>query len=99
MKDSEGTQDFYSRVTDIVNQIKGCRDTIEDKKVNEKVLRCLPPKFDHAAAAIEESRDLSKMTFSDLLGSLRYHEQRINRSSSQPTEQAFQSKINNSDEN
>lgn len=94
MKDSEGIQDFYSRVTEIVNQIKGCGDTIEDKKVNEKVLRCLPPKFDHAAAAIEESRDLSKMTFS-----LRYHEQRINRSSSQPTEQAFQSEINNSDQN
>ncbi|KAH9681306.1 hypothetical protein KPL71_026926 [Citrus sinensis] len=99
MKDSEGVQDFCSRVTEIVNQIKGCGDSIEDKKVNEKVLRCLPPKFDHVAAAIEESRDLSKMTFSDLSGSLRSHEQRINRPSSQPTEQAFQSKINNSDQN
>ncbi|KAH9723491.1 hypothetical protein KPL70_007130 [Citrus sinensis] len=81
MKDSDGVQDFCSRVTEIVNQIKGCGDSIEDKKVNEKVLRCLPPKFDHVAAAIEESRDLSKMTFSDLSGSLRSHEQRINRPS------------------
>jgi len=99
MKDSDGVHDFCSRVTEIVNQIKGCGDSIEDKKVNEKVLRCLPPKFDHAAAAIEESRDLSKMTFSDLSGSLRSHEQRINRPSSQSTEQAFQSKINNSGQN
>ncbi|XP_024036216.1 uncharacterized protein LOC112096774 [Citrus clementina] len=98
-KGSEGVQDFCSRVTEIVNQIKGCGDSIEDEKVNEKVLRCLPPKFDHLAAAIEESRDLSKMTFSDLSGSLPSHEQRINRPSSQPTEQAFQSKINNSDQN
>ncbi|KAH9707133.1 hypothetical protein KPL70_012460 [Citrus sinensis] len=96
---SDGVQDFCSRVTEIVNQIKGCEDSIEDKKVNEKVLRCLPPKFDHVAAAIEESRDLSKMTFSDLSRSLRSHEQRINRPSSQPTEQAFQSKINNSNQN
>ncbi|KAL9426880.1 hypothetical protein AB3S75_033628 [Citrus x aurantiifolia] len=36
MKDSEGVQDFCNRVTEIVNQIKGCGDTIEDKKVNEK---------------------------------------------------------------
>ena len=66
MKDNEGVQDFCSRVIEIVNQIKGCGDTIEDKKVNEKVLRCLPPKFDHAAAAIEESRDLSEKSFSNL---------------------------------
>ena len=63
MKDHEGVQDFCSRVTEIMNQIKGCRDTIEDKNVNEKVLRCLPLKFDYAAATNEESRDLSKMTF------------------------------------
>ena len=99
MKDSEGVQDFCSRVTEIVNQIKGCGDSIEDKKVNEKVLRCLPSKFDHVAAAIEESRDLSRTTFLDLSGSLRSHEQRINRPSSQPAKQAFQSKINNSDHN
>ncbi|XP_022865610.1 uncharacterized protein LOC111385454 [Olea europaea var. sylvestris] len=84
--------DFSSRVAETVNQIKSCGDTITDKRVVEKMLRCLPPKFDHVAAAIEESKDLSKMTIYELTGSLLAHEQRINRSSNQSTtEQAFQS--------
>ncbi|KAL0426868.1 UNVERIFIED_CONTAM: Retrovirus-related Pol polyprotein from transposon TNT 1-94 [Sesamum latifolium] len=73
-------------------QIKSCGDTIQEKRVVEKVLRCLPPKFDHAAAAIEESKDLSKITMYELTGSLLAHEQRINRSVNPSIEQAFQSK-------
>ena len=99
MKESESVRDFSSRVAEIVNQIKGCGDTIADKKVVEKVLRSLPQKFDHAVAAIEESKDLSKMSMSELTGSLQAHEKRINRFSSQPMEQAFQSKFRISDRN
>lgn len=93
MRESETIRDFSSRVAEIVNQIKGCGDTIEDKKVIEKVLRSLPPKFDHVVAAIEESKDLSAMSMYQLTGSLLAHEQRINKSSHQPVEQAFQSKL------
>lgn len=75
-----------------MNQIKSCGDTIEDKRVVGKMLRSLPSKFDHVAAAIEESKDLSKITMYELTGSLLAHEQRINRSSDSLTEQAFESK-------
>ncbi|XP_022876705.1 uncharacterized protein LOC111394888 [Olea europaea var. sylvestris] len=93
MEERESVRVFSSRVAETVNQIKSCGDTITDKRVVEKMLRCLPPKFDHVAAAIEESKDLSKMTIYELTGSLLAHEQRINRSSNQSTtEQAFQSK-------
>lgn len=93
MEERESVRVFSSRVAETVNQIKSCGDTITDKRVAEKMLRCLPPKFDHVAAAIEESKDLSKMTIYELTGSLLAHEQRINRSSNQSTtEQAFQSK-------
>ncbi|XP_022849751.1 uncharacterized protein LOC111371808 [Olea europaea var. sylvestris] len=93
MEERESVRVFSSRVAETVNQIKSCGDTITDKRVVEKMLRCLPPKFDHVAAAIEESKDLSKMTIYELTGSLLAHEQRINRSSNQSTtEQALQSK-------
>ncbi|XP_022899331.1 uncharacterized protein LOC111412630 [Olea europaea var. sylvestris] len=80
MVERESVYDFSSRVSEIVNQIKSCGDTIKDKRVVEKVLRCLPSKFDHVAVAIEESKDLSKMTIYELTKSLLAHEQRINRS-------------------
>ncbi|XP_047331160.1 uncharacterized protein LOC124934686 [Impatiens glandulifera] len=92
MEDREKVQDFSSRVSTIVNQIKSSEDEIKDKKVVEKVLRSLPQKFDHVAAAIEESKDLSKMTIYELTGSLLAHEQRINRSCTPSTDQAFKSK-------
>lgn len=92
MEDRESIRDFSTRFSKIVNQIKGCGDRIEEKRVVQKVLRSLPPKFDHVAAAIEQSKDLSNMSMYELIGSLLAHEQRINRSVNPSTEQAFQSK-------
>ncbi|KAI5345643.1 hypothetical protein L3X38_013520 [Prunus dulcis] len=92
MKDSESIQVFFTKVSGIVNQIKCYGDTIPDKKIVEKTLRSLPPKYDHVAAAIEESKDLSTLSLHELIGSLEAHEKRINRSTEQSVEQAFQSK-------
>ena len=49
---------------------------------------------DHVVAAIEESKDLSVLTMYELMGSLEAHEGKMSRFSSQPLEQAFQSKLN-----
>ncbi|KAI5326674.1 hypothetical protein L3X38_035748 [Prunus dulcis] len=94
MKDTESIQVFFTKVSGIVNQIKCYGDTIPDKKIVEKTLRSLPPKYDHVAAAIEESKDLSTLSLHELIGSLEAHEKRINRSTEQSVEQAFQSKRN-----
>ena len=93
MKEDETIQNFFDRVTNIVNNIRLYGDTIEDKKIVQKVLRSLPPKFDHIVAAIEESKDLSKLTVIELTGSLQAHEERLRRFSDQPLEQAFQAKL------
>lgn len=42
--------------------------------------------------AIEESKDLSKFSFDELIGSLQSHESRINKSIERTEEQAFQVK-------
>ena len=47
MKESETIQLFFNHVTNIVNNFKILGDTIEDKKVVQKVLSGLLPKFDH----------------------------------------------------
>ncbi|KAF7842239.1 putative RNA-directed DNA polymerase [Senna tora] len=77
MKEGESIQAFFSRVSNIVNQIRSNGDTIEDKKIVQKILRSLPAKFDHVVAAIEEAKDLTKLTLVELEGSLRAHEERM----------------------
>ncbi|CAL9010551.1 unnamed protein product [Prunus brigantina] len=84
---------FFTKVSGIVNQIRSYGDTIIDKKIVEKTLRSLPPKFDHVVAAIEESKDLGALSLHELIGSLEAHEKRINRSTDHSLEQAFQSKL------
>ncbi|CAL2228327.1 unnamed protein product [Prunus armeniaca] len=92
-KENESIQVFFTKVSGIVNQIRSYGDTIPDKKIVEKTLRSLPPKFDHVVAAIEESKDLIALSLHELIGSLEAHEKRINRYAYQSLEQAFQSKL------
>ena len=48
-------------------------------------------------AAIEEAKDLSKLTLDELCGSFEAHEKRMGRFSTQSFEQAFQSKVKSTD--
>ncbi|KAG6493852.1 hypothetical protein ZIOFF_048855 [Zingiber officinale] len=94
MKENESVKDFSSRVAEIVNQIKGCGDTISEKKVVERILRSLPQKFEHIVAVIEETKDKSQLTRYELFNSLEAHEGRVNGYTNQPLEQVFQVKAN-----
>ncbi|PNX79108.1 copia-type polyprotein, partial [Trifolium pratense] len=94
MKEGEQVKDFFSRVTEIGNQIKSCGDEVPEKKVVEKILRSLPQKFEHVVAVIEETKDLTKLSQYELMGSLEAHEQRVNRYNNQPLENVFQAKMN-----
>ncbi|WOH12137.1 hypothetical protein DCAR_0831636 [Daucus carota subsp. sativus] len=53
MKDGESVQEFLSRVSGIVSQMRALGETIPDKKIVCKVLRSLPQKFDSVVSAIE----------------------------------------------
>lgn len=92
MKDNESVQDFLSRATAIVSQMRLYGEEIFDKTIVAKVLRSLTKKFDHVVAAIEESKDLSVFSFDELMGSLLAHETRLNRSVESNEEKAFQVK-------
>ncbi|GMP42786.1 hypothetical protein CsSME_00012403 [Camellia sinensis var. sinensis] len=89
MEEGESIEIFFSRVFTVINQLKGCGGIIRDKRAVEKVLRSLPIKYDRVVAGIKESTNLSTLTLHELMGSLQVDEERMNRFSDQPFEQAF----------
>ena len=59
MKDTDSVDSFYTHVICLINQIKSHGETIEDKKLVQKVLKSLPPKFDTLIMTLDKSKDLS----------------------------------------
>lgn len=78
MQGNETIADYFSKVTSIVNQMATNGEVLQDQKVVEKILRSLPQKFDFIVVAIEESKDVSKLSLEDLQASLKAHEFRVN---------------------
>ena len=81
MKDNELVKDYFSRIIEIVNQMKSYGEEISDEKIVKKILVSLNDKFDNIVTIIEETKDLSNITVEQLMGSLESHEQRKNRQS------------------
>ncbi|GAU11617.1 hypothetical protein TSUD_346090 [Trifolium subterraneum] len=77
MEEKESVGDFVTRVTKLVNLMKGCEETMNDQFVVEKILRSLTPRFD-IVVAIEESKDLSSTTVEEIQGVLEASEQKLN---------------------
>ncbi|XP_050914702.1 uncharacterized protein LOC127129593 [Lathyrus oleraceus] len=77
MEDKETINDYITRITWLVNQIKSCGETILEQNVVSKVLRSLTSCFDNIVVAIEESKDLTTLSKDELQSSLEAHEQRM----------------------
>jgi hypothetical protein len=77
MTESETVDQFMTRVMGIVNQIRLIGETITDQRIVEKILRSLPKKFEMVVTAILESKDLSRFSTDELIGSLVTHETRL----------------------
>ncbi|GAV75466.1 UBN2 domain-containing protein, partial [Cephalotus follicularis] len=95
MKDNESVKEYVSRLMGVVNQMKIYGEMLTDQKIVEKVLISLPDKFDSKVSAIEESKDLTELSLTELIGSLQIHEQRMNIRTEVATEGAYQVKHKN----
>lgn len=89
MRETESVEEFYNRMIVLLNQMRLNGETIEDRRVVEKILRSLTRKFEYVVVAIEESKDISDLSLENLLGILQSHELRIKQFDSQPLEHAF----------
>jgi hypothetical protein len=93
MKENESVKDYSTRFLELVNQMKAYGENMTDRRIVEKILISLSEKFDPMVAVIEETKDLSSLGVQELFGSLKYHEQRLERHSKKSIESAFQSKL------
>ena len=90
MKDGESVKDYSSKVMEVVNQMKIYGDTILDQRIVQKVLVSLMKDFHTIVSIIEESRDLSSLSVTELFGSLLAQEAKFSKRAGGSTEGAFQ---------
>ena len=94
MKESETVEDFYNRVITMVNQMRLNGESLDDKRVVEKILRSLTRKFEYIVVAAEESKDVSTLSLENLLGTLQSHESRLRQfDDTSSLERAFHSRV------
>lgn len=90
MKENEDIQTYTSRVMEIVNQMKIYGEDITDTRIVQKILVTLTKKIDMIVTVIKESRDRSKLTVTELIGSLHAHDQKFKTQESSSEDTSFE---------
>ena len=88
MNEKEDIATYLLRVDEVVNAIRGLGEDLDESLVVQKVLRSLLLKYDVKVSAIEETRDLTKMTMDELHGTLMAYEMRTDTESDQTNNEA-----------
>ena len=83
----------------IVNEMINYIDTISDQQVMKKILITVTEKYEYIVAITEETKDFSKLSIKELVGSFRAHEKRRFFLEDQAKETTFQSKTNEISQN
>ena len=93
MKESENVDSLFTHVIRLVTQIRSHGETLEERRLVEKVLRSLSTSFDAIVVAIEEKKDLSQFSVDELHASLMSYEHRLNRETNSSLEHAFKTQF------
>ena len=74
MEEDESFDEFYAKLKDIVNSTFNLGETIPEPKIVRKVLRSLFERFHAKITVIEESKDIDKISLTELVGNLQTYE-------------------------
>ncbi|KAK0585145.1 hypothetical protein LWI29_023944 [Acer saccharum] len=74
MNEDEKLVDFQTRLLNITNQSQTLGELYPQERINWKILRSLPKRFNAKVTAIEESKNVDLMRVDELLGSLQTYE-------------------------
>lgn len=76
MKEGESVKEYADKVMQIVNQQQRMLgEELKDSRVEEKILVSLPEKFEAKISSHEDSKDLTKISLSELINALHVVEQ------------------------
>ena len=90
MQEDETITKYSEKIALIVNKIRSLGEEFPDANIVEKVLVTLPERFESKISSLEESRDLSQISFAELMNALQAQEQRRALRQENVTEGAFQ---------
>ena len=74
MRDEETFDDFYAKLSDIVNSCFTLGEKIPEAKIVGKILRSLPERFQPKMTAIEEAQNVDTLKLDQLVGNLQTYE-------------------------
>nr|GFD42098.1 hypothetical protein [Tanacetum cinerariifolium] len=77
MKETELVDEFPTKLSNVVSNIRALGDKIEETYVVKKLLRAVPFKFLQIASTIEQFGDLDHMSVEEVVGRLKMYEERI----------------------
>ena len=90
MKEAENIKEYFDRLLAVVNKIRLLRENLPDKMIVEKVLVSLLERFEAKISSLEDSRDLTMISLTELMNSNQIQEQRrLLREESNNVEGAF----------
>ncbi|XP_061352342.1 uncharacterized protein LOC133297245 [Gastrolobium bilobum] len=76
MKESETIKEYSDTLLGIANKIKLLGGNFVDSRIVEKILVTVPERYEASIASLENTKDLSKITFAEVLHALLAQEQR-----------------------
>ena len=100
MEEDKSFDEFYVKLTDIVNSAFNLGETIPEPKIVRKVLISLPQRFHAKITIIKESKDINKIPLTELVGNLQTYELGLTRigKSSKSKSMALKAKSSDIDE-
>ncbi|XP_045795365.1 uncharacterized protein LOC123889897 [Trifolium pratense] len=89
MKETETVREFSDKISKVVSQIRLLGEDLSDQRVVEKILVCLPERFEAKISSLEETKDFSQITLAELVNALQATEQRRSLRLEESVEGAF----------
>ncbi|KAG9446373.1 hypothetical protein H6P81_012501 [Aristolochia fimbriata] len=93
MNSTESISEYFEWLMVLAYQMEDNGEIVDNQRLVEKALRSVNKKFQPKVSAIEEFKDLSKVTLNSLLGSLQAYEIMLKDDDEEETVQALQSQL------
>ncbi|XP_044481985.1 uncharacterized protein LOC123208516 [Mangifera indica] len=93
MKEVEMIQEYTNRTMKVVNQIRLIGEKLSDQRIVEKILVSIPERYEAKISSLEDSKNFSDLTLSEVVNALKAQDQRRALRQEETTEGAFSAKL------